>query len=225
MKFKLVVATRGTESDFYLKTATGRSLVHKSSSVELRLFANNKKGLSDLYNEAIDECRNDPAILVFAHDDLHFLDYFWCSRLAEGLDMFPIIGIVGNKRRVSRQLSWAFIDDKFTWDKATNLSGVIGHGAGFPHFELCNYGPTRQQVVLLDGLMLAAKSETLIENNLYFDERFDFHFYDLDFCRQAEQKSLALGTWDLALIHESIGRAGSDDWLSAYSRYLDKWGD
>jgi hypothetical protein len=41
---------------------------------------------------------------------------------------------------------------------------------------------------VLDGLLLAARSETLLSNQLTFDERFDFHFYNMDFCRQAEEK-------------------------------------
>jgi hypothetical protein len=78
-------------------------------------------------------------------------------------------------------------------------------------------------VKLLDGVLLAAHSETLISKNLRFDERFDFHFYDLDFCRQAEAKHLRLGTWPLSLIHESAGQFGSPAWREAYAKYLDKW--
>jgi hypothetical protein len=77
----------------------------------------------------------------------------------------------------------------------------------------------------LDGLILACESETLIQNDLFFDERFGFHFYDLDFCRQAEILDISCGTWDLSLIHESVGNFSSDSWRQAYLAYMDKWGD
>jgi len=47
--------------------------------------------------------------------------------------------------------------------------------------------------------------------NLGFDERFGFHFYDLDLCRQAEQRGIRTGTWPISVVHESggnFGRAG-----------------
>ncbi len=224
MKIKLVIATRESENNFFVKTATGRSLAfNKPSFIELKLFANNSRGLPSVYNEAIKECAENPATLVFAHDDLHILDYLWYSRVKEGLSNFDIVGLAGNKRRVPKQPSWAFVDSKFTWDVRDNLSGIVGHGKGFPPSNLSVFGPPRQKVKLLDGLLLAVESETLIKNNLFFDENFNFHFYDLDFCRQAEQKELSCGTWDLSLIHESGGSFGSEGWRMAYQRYLEKW--
>jgi hypothetical protein len=226
MKIKLVVATRVSEETFFQQTAMGRSLLtRKPSLFELRLFANNTRGLPSVYNEVIQECASDPATLVFAHDDVHLLDFFWCQRVQEGLAHFDIIGLAGNKRRVPQQPSWAFINTQFTWDTRDHLSGVVGHGKGFPPSNLSYFGPPRQRVKLLDGLFLAAQSTTLIQHNLFFDEDFLFHFYDLDFCRQAEEKSLSCGTWDLSVIHESGGNFGSLTWRKAYQHYLTKWSE
>lgn len=219
------MATRKSERDFYESTATGRSLAfYRPPIVELCLFPNNTEGLSTVYNRAIVESKGDDAILVFAHDDLHILDFYWLHRIEEGLNHFNIIGLAGNRRRLPRQPSWAFIDTNFTWDAPENLSGVVGHGKNFPPTDLSIFGPPRQQVLLLDGLLIASRNKTLLENNLMFDERFKFHFYDLDFCRQAEIKNISCGTWDLSLIHESGGSFGSDLWKAAYQQYLEKWG-
>jgi hypothetical protein len=224
MKIKLVVATRESENRFFSNTAMGRSLsFNKPPFVELKLFSNNTKGLPSIYNQVIRECTGDPATLIFAHDDLHILDYFWYGRIEEGLTNFDIVGLVGNKRRVPKQPSWAFIDTEFIMDSAENLSGVVGHGNSFPPSDLNIFGIARQQVKLLDGLLIATKSQTLLKNNLYFDEQFEFDFYDLDFCRQAEEKSISCGTWDISLIHESGGILGSNHWRLAYQRYLEKW--
>lgn len=226
MKIRLVIATRVSENDFFSKTATGRSLSFKiSDSFEIRLFPNNKIGLPKLYNQVIFESMNDPAILVFLHDDIYILDYFWPSRIKDALLNFHIVGLAGNKRRLPNQPSWAFINDSFIWDSPENLSGIIGHGRDLPLVHLSIYGPTRTQVKLLDGVLLASKSSTLISNDLYFDENFDFDFYDIDFCRQAELKNIICGTWDLSIMHQSGGNFGSNNWHIAYQKYLKKWGN
>ncbi len=226
MKIRLVTATRLSTQAFMASAATGRSLTHLvDDEVELRLFPENRTGLPAVYNQAITEARQSPAILVFAHDDLLLLDHFWPQRLREALTHFDVVGLAGNRRRLPRQPGWAFIDDRFTWDDRCNLSGVVGHGTGFPPRNLSVFGPSRQEVKLLDGLLMAASSEVLIDHALSFDERFNFHFYDMDFCREAEKRGLRCGTWDLALVHESAGNFGGESWRKGYSLYLDKWGE
>src|SRR5690242_15138043 len=218
-KFRFVCATRHTVDAFFQQTALGRCLPHFSNpSVELRLFETNSAPLPAAYNQAISESQHDPAVLVFVHDDVCLCDLFWSERLAEGLSAFDVIGVAGNRRRVPRQPSWAFIDDRFTWDAKENLSGMVAHGRGFPPENVSNYGPAPQPVKLLDGLMLVCKSGTLLSTGIRFDEQFDFHFYDLDFCRQAELHGLKLGTWPISVVHESGGAAGSTAWRSAYVR-------
>jgi hypothetical protein len=104
MKIKLVVATRESREDFFVNTATGRSLAFNAPSfIDLHLYPNNTRGLSSIYNEVIMESKNDPATLVFAHDDLHLLDFFWFFRVIDGLENFCIVGLAGNRRRVPRQ--------------------------------------------------------------------------------------------------------------------------
>ena len=73
--------------------------------------------------------------------------------------------------------------------------------------------------------MLAMRKRTLVEHDLWFDERFDFHFYDMDFCRQAEAKGLRMGTSPINVIHQSFGNYGNPSWLNSYAIYLNKWGD
>ncbi|MGL4282490.1 MAG: glycosyltransferase [Eubacterium aggregans] len=224
-KIRFVVATTETIEGFHNKTATGRSLkLYKYPYVELRLFEQNKRGLPEVYNQAILESRHDPAVLVFMHDDIHLVDFFWAVNLLEGLKHFDVIGLAGNKRRLPRQPAWAFVDEKFTWDNRENLTGVVGHGNGFPPDMVSIFGNPCYPVKLLDGLFLAVDSQTLESKGLSFDERFDFHFYDMDFCRQAEVRGVSMGTWSISMIHESGGGFGTEAWGEGYQRYLEKWG-
>jgi hypothetical protein len=222
---RLVVATKETREGFFKNTATGKSLaLYDFPFVELTLFPQNRLGLPVVYNKAIDAARKDPATLVFIHDDVHLCDYFWVRQLYKGLEKFQIIGLAGNKRRVPNQPGWPFIDTQFTWDSHENLSGVVGHGKGFPPESVIFYGEIGEQVKLLDGVLIACRSETLHENQLRFDEDFLFHFYDMDFCRQAEAKGVSMGTFDTSIVHESSGRFGTPMWTSGYHKYLKKWG-
>jgi GT2 family glycosyltransferase len=224
IKFRIVCATRLSRAQFATHTALGRSLaLFPYPFVELRLFPDNSKGLPILYNQALREAAADPAMLVFVHDDVYLQDYFWPNHVYEALRSFDIIGIAGNKRRVTGQPAWRFIDAALTRDDRSNLSGIVAHGTTWPPQYVSYYGPPYQQVQLLDGLFLASSSETLLSNGMLFDERFDFHFYDLDFCRQAELRNLRLGTCSVSAMHASDGRFGTPSWKAAFEEYLRKW--
>jgi hypothetical protein len=225
VKIRIVCATRQPAEQFAANTALGRSLaLYRFPFLELRLFPNNSAGLPVVYNTALNESVGNPAILVFIHDDVHLLDFYWPERVLQGLQNFDIIGLAGNKRRVPSQPSWMFLDDRFTRDAAENFSGVVAHGKSWPAQIISYYGTPGQEVKLLDGLMLAANSETLLAKSVRFDEKFDFHFYDLDFCRQAENQNLRMGTWPIQVMHESGGALGTPGWRLCYENYLAKWG-
>ena len=224
LKIRVVCASRQPKETFLTATALGRSLaLCRFPFVEVRLFDSNTKGLPTVYNTAIQEALNNPAVLLFVHDDVYLCDFYWPGQVIDGLAAFDVIGLAGNKRRVSRQPAWSYIDENFTWDKPENLSGVVGHGQGFPPRVLSVFGPTRQAVKLLDGLLLAADSRTLHGSQVRFDERFQFHFYDMDFCRQAERAGLRMGTWSISAVHESGGNFASEGWRQGYAAYLEKW--
>jgi GT2 family glycosyltransferase len=223
--FKVICATRVRHDQFATGTALGRSLaLFRNPSIEVELYAENRTGLAQRYNAAIDRCRERPAYLVFAHDDIHLVDLFWPHHVMQGLKRFDVIGAVGNRRRLPGQPAWRFKDAAFTQDESENLSGWVMHGRGWPAESVDFYGLPGHEVKLLDGLLLAARSDTLLGRGVRFDEQFEFHFYDMDFCRTAEREGLRLGTWSIPLIHESDGNFDSPAWRDACRRYLKKWG-
>ena len=229
LPIRVVCATRLSREQFFSSTSLGKSieLAMGITNVEVRLYPENSSGLSEVYNHEIHQCIDNCAILVFVHDDVLLCDFFWTERIRDGLEKFDIVGVVGNLRRVPKQPSWAFgnlIEGKFTWDAPSNLSGACAHGTTLPPSGgLFTFGPVWQECKLLDGLLLAVKSETLINSKLRFDENFKYHFYDLDFCRQAEIKNLTMGTIPLSVAHESEGNLFSAEWVNSYQTYLNKW--
>lgn len=230
-KIKFVCATRLSSEEFFATSALGRSLLNfrefpKGQPIDVRLFPKNTQGLPTAYNLAIEESRPDPAILVFIHDDVLLCDFYWAQHLLEALERFQVVGLCGNKRRVPGQPSWMYLDDRFTRDDFSNFSGVIGHGEGLPGLrELSVYGPPLRECKLLDGVLLAARSRVLLETDLRFDPQFDFDFYDLDFCRQAEARGIRMGTCAISVVHQSHGRLGSPAWRENYARYRRKYQD
>lgn len=220
---EVISATRKSEEEFWTNSATGISLLRLKfdKKIQSHIAFVNRRGLPDIYNERI-QARNDSTLLVFVHDDVWIEDLFFSQRLEEGLAAYDIIGVAGNRQRIPLQPSWCFIDSKMTADKPENLSGAIAHGPdpfGMPSFS----GSAPVDCELLDGVFLAARKASLLQSNTRFDPAFDFHFYDLDFCRTARKNKLRLGTWPISLTHQSPGLFNSDAWRDKYQRYLEKW--
>ena len=223
---EFVSATRSTTEGFASSTALGRSLrrLAYNPTIVSQVTTENTTGLPTLYNRAIDT-DNEHDIIVFLHDDVFIDDYFIGQRIVEGLKNYDVIGLAGNRRRVPGQHSWASVDQKgFKFDRPY-LSGMLAHGTGPRDFDVVLYGPAPAPCELLDGVFLAARKSKLREAGVRFDERFNFHFYDLDFCRTARNAGLRLGTWPIAITHASGGLFGSPAWHEARRLYFDKWGD
>lgn len=203
----------------------GKSILSCSFLYNLEVFieANNTRSLGIVYNEVIELSKNDPATLVFVHDDVLITDLFWGDTIRTGLDKFDIVGLAGTTRRIPKQASWCMIDcDLTVQEDLQYLSGVVSHGRTFPPENVGVFGEVGKRCKLLDGVFLAANSKTLDDNNLRFDDQFDFHFYDLDFCRQADNLNLSMGTVPITIVHGSKN-SYTDNWKTMYNRYLKKW--
>lgn len=222
----LVAATRLSEQDFWRHSHLGRSAKPPlvSKDLTLRIAFENKTGLPTLYNSAIRE--SDADILVFLHDDVWLDDVKFEEKIKDALLCFDIVGVAGNLKNPPKQPSWFFksFDEKsgFIKENPKNLSGAIHHGAPAAS-QLSTFGPSPKSCKLIDGVFIAANRKTLIEMGVSFDTRFNFDFYDLDFCQTALKQGLKIGTWPIKLIHKSAGNFGSEKWKASLSTYLEKW--
>ena len=225
MSVVIVSATRHPEETFWSQTALGMSLTRLSFDPRLaaRVAFSNQSGLATVYNRGMEACKADDAV-CFIHDDVWIDDYWFLHRVLEGLASYDIIGVAGNKRRRARQPSWAFADPSFQWDDRNFLSGAIARGK-YPFGPVVFFGEGPAECELLDGVFLGARVALLRKHGLCFDERYTFHFYDMDFCRKARSLGLRLGTWPVSLTHQSGGSFESQAWREGYQRYLEKWGD
>lgn len=226
-KIKVVIASRLNEQDFPTKSETAKSIIELGfPNIHMRVALQNNLSLSTIYNTVIEESKNDPAILVFIHDDVIMLDYFWPLRIIESLKKYDIIGVAGSKVREPFKGSWGHkkLDDgSIVISPIEEVSGIVRHGKELANSKLTYFGDLDCEVKLLDGVLLAVHSDTLHKTNVRFDPIFDFNLYDLDFCRSAEQSNLRMGTCPLAIIHCGKGQYLSDNWKSNYSKYIEKW--
>lgn len=222
---QIITATRLSEKDFWDTSALGISLKRLNvGGFVLGAAFENRTGLPEIYNAFLStEDEDDNNIIVFIHDDVWIDDYFFIDRIIEGLKNYDVIGVAGNRRRVPFQPCWAFIDTSFTWDDKVNLTGAVAHGDN-PFGGISFFGDTPAECELLDGVFFAAKKEVLRANGVFFDPQFDFHLYDMDFCRNARQHGLRLGTWPICLTHQSGGAFGTAHWRAKYDAYIQKWG-
>lgn len=222
---EIISATRLSEPDFWEQSALGislRRLQHDKRLVTRLTFAN-LQGLPRIYNAGILVEGGDD-VLVFVHDDVWIEDSFFADRVVEGLQTYDVIGVAGNRRRIRNQASWVYVNVDLVVDDNANLSGAVAHGE-MPFSPIWYFGPAPASCELLDGVFLAARKSILAGSGVFFDPQFDFHFYDMDFCRSARKKGLRLGTWPICLTHRSTGNFHSGQWRDMYRSYIEKWGD
>ena len=221
---EIVSGSRLPESEFWNRSALGLSLRRLGFDGRLspQIAFSNSRALAEVFNARI-AARHECDHLVFVHDDVWLDDYFLADRVIEACQAYDIVGVAGNCRRVPNQPSWAFVDATFKWDDPGNLRGSVAHGAQ-PFGRVGYYGAIPAQCELLDGVLLAARKSILLSHEIRFDPRFDFHFYDVDFCRTARDRGLTLGVWPICITHQSKGVADYQQWAGNYRLYLEKWG-
>jgi protein O-GlcNAc transferase len=223
-----VSATRLQETSFWNDAPLGpclAQLVALSPRVQYRIAFANSRSLSAVYNEAL-AAAHPADVLVFVHDDV------WLpadtlvgieAALHRGLSRFDVVGVAGCRRRLPFQQAWMLsdiVDDKAVVNFDYLSGEILLDSPDAPKPNV--YGPWPAACELLDGVLLAARAGRLRSARVGFDAQFDFHFYDLDFCRSARWAGLRLGTWPILLLHRSYGDYG-DLWKANCRRYLDKW--
>jgi GT2 family glycosyltransferase len=217
----VVTATRLSKAEFTVGPL-GVSLQRMcmDPTLQLGLVEGNCEGLPKVYNRFLIEPLREN-ILLFLHDDVWLDDMFLSDRIRDSLTVYDVVGVAGSRILRPDAPAWFVKDESMELD-IENLSGVVSHGptpCGAPSV----YGTTPAAVQVLDGVLLAVRCSTLLDAGLRFDERFNFHFYDMDLARQANAMGLKVGTWPIAVTHVSGGGYKSQEWKQELEVYREKW--
>jgi GT2 family glycosyltransferase len=222
----VVSATRMDEEEFWKSSALGQSLAGRRADARftIEVAYGNREGLPKVYNRAIAAARGD-AMLLFVHDDIWLDDPKWLDKLFAALERYDVAGLAGNQRRVPGQPAWLYtkVEGERAWLDEEHLSGSVRHGQ-HPLGKLSYFGRSPRDCESLDGLFIAARADVLKRCGITFDERFEFHHYDIDFCRTAREAGASMGTWPILVTHQSTGAFNSPGWFAGRDRYLAKWG-
>lgn len=189
-----------------------------AGSVETEVFYNNERPLAQVYNEALRKYRGKHKIVVFIHDDVVINCVDWFSRVERALERFDVVGVAGAAGcSIKSPALWHLMSTKEQW------RGAAAHPAGDTHY-ITSFGLQNTRALLIDGVFMAAKIDSLPEDP--FDESCPcgFHFYDLDFSLTCNEYGLKLGVWDIPIIHQSPGLSEvTDDWRAGEKWFLNKW--
>jgi len=186
----------------------------------LHIITNNRKGLSKVYNEFINEkIAKKHDRIIFVHDDVYIDDIMINVKLNEamhGESKFDIVGLAGTRNpQIKHPALWHIMG------KREDHRGYAGHIFG-KHKVMTGFGHTPDRVAIIDGLFVAVNVARALETGWRWNENFDFHHYDIASCIDANVKGMRIGVWPINVFHASPGLASLEDvaWSKSNEKFL-----
>jgi len=176
------------------------SLFASVSDIESSLKMDNTEGLPLVYNRFLKSRTWDANDrVVFLHDDLHIHDTNIVEKLDQAHEKYDVVGLAGCAGLTRHEF--------FMWHLiGKERSGTVTHTKDGQYWTNV-YGPNDLRCHFIDGLFMSVNPSLLLEKDVWFDEDFDFHHYDLTFCVRCVQKGIKIGTpiQPIFVIHEGMG--------------------
>lgn len=220
-KLLIVTCTKAKNSEEFCKRPIFASLKKQcetNADVDFYIFKDNKRGLSACYNEILKDPQHLDKTVLFVHDDVILEDLFLYEKLISS--PYSITGLAGAKtfNKSLDKLAWHIAADK------NSFVGEVSHSAKDRGTWTTVFGSTESRALMLDGLFLCCKVKDLVSNELYFDEAFNFHFYDLAFCMRANSKKVTCGVLPVRVIHLGLGDSMlTEDWEKANIKFKEQY--
>ena len=213
-KIRFVVPTKKNKNDYTL-TKPGICLNSVDTNY-ITILHNNNQGLPKIYNQIL-ETDTDSDIIVFMHDDVEIHDRFILDKLKKAHEIYDIVGLAGAETQdYNKSLAW------HTASESNKLHGFVSHvipakysPSKTPYVNSTFFGPTPSEVCVIDGLFISINMKKCRELGKIpkFNDIFDFHFYDLSFCADAQKQGLTIGVYPIFVIHYGLGDSmNSESW-------------
>ncbi len=186
-------------------------------------FTDNKQGLCARYNEFLEKHADDYDIVVFVHDDVFIDDANIRNKLIEAHTQYDIVGVAGGVNpTIRRPALWHLMCGGF----GPNLRGFVGHYTEDGKIMMTNFGPTPDRVAIADGLFLSIKTSQIRNVGWKFNERYNFHHYDISSCLDANKAKLKIGVYPILIYHMSPGLRSLSDptFLENQEKFIKEYG-
>ena len=227
MNLFAIICTRETKLS---ATAVGLCNTLSSFKVHVKVIAK-QNSIFEAYQKGLELCKADPTdIIIFCHDDIQITSTYpqfvaalvKCAEKKTGIVGPAGTTLLGEDAVWWNHERWAkgyhrgqvSHGQKVTIEKIHIDPTTRNHNEGLQIF-MSNYGP-HGQVVVLDGLFLAARKEVWehvgLQKPKYFEGEWDF--YDIHYTSKAHLLGYKNYTIPIDMIHKSGGAIeGRTSWL------------
>jgi len=197
----IVVCTKAkTDSEFERRPiySSLKKQLDNNTNITSHVFKNNELGLSECYNKILKNPLYLDWTVLFVHDDVILEDLFLYEKLMSS--PYSITGLAGTKSfdKNAEHLAWHLAS------KPEDFVGEVAHICDGKTFTT-KFGPTDSRALIIDGLFISCKVTEMVEHELYFNEAFGFHFYDICFCLSANEKKVTCGVLPIRAVHYGLG--------------------
>lgn len=214
-----VCATPDDRTTFEANSTFWKSIVGRIG-IDYQIIYSNTRGLSQVYNESLEQYGSAYDYIVFVHDDVSIEDSFVVKKLAKAHESYDIVGLAGG--------SYIMYDP--AKPPLWHLMCKYRHGAVAHPTEangsltVASFGPTPSPCDLVDGLFISVKVEALAKASVKFNEDMTFHFYDLALCMNAKRAGLKIGVWPIWVVHQGLGDSfKSISWEQCKDKFIDQY--
>lgn len=209
-----VTATKGSGTALLRDRPIGFFLEKSGWGDKTKIVEKNTEGLCQVYNRFLTEEYKDKYV-IFIHDDVLINDLFFEEKVLLAFEKFDIIGLAGAKScdLSSEHPAW------HTMTKREDMVGEVAHSKDGKVWTTV-FGPTDSRSLVLDGLFIGVNVNAALEKGLTFDERFNFHHYDITFSLRANEKKIKSGVFPLSVIHFGLGDSmNTDGWKESAKKF------
>lgn len=193
------------------------------SNIVLDIWWNNKKGMPEIYNKALEEYKKtDMEFVIFCHDDVYIDDLKVYDKLKKAhYELgYDIIGVAGGLNpKVTNPALWHIMTER------NQQRGEAAHPCGQNQTMTTSFGPTPSRVAIMDGLFMAVHVPSIAKTDWKFNENYTFHHYDIASSIDANRKQLKLGVFPIHLVHSSPGLMSIHDkvWAESNEKFLKEY--
>jgi hypothetical protein len=195
---------------------------HPSKKIELKLkCGNSTMGLSEYYNNCIDNYGKSCDYMILVHDDVDFINMDLHYQIEKSMELYDIIGVAGCANPTIGDVNlWHLMSQK------QDLKGFAGHTCKetLNNYYITVFGASPSRVAMVDGVFMAINCSKVLKTKTMFDENFKFHHYDLDFSLSSNSNRLKIGVWPILIDHSSPGlRSFNENWKTSNEYFKQKW--